>query len=123
MSGTHEKIAILDFGSQYTQLIARRIRELGVYSEILRHDAELPRSDTRLKGVILSGGPDSVYDADAVNDLRVIADITAQALAAFALRQIDNIVDDLKNGADVLSKRAQGINRLKRVFCWPPCLL
>ena len=57
-----EKILILDFGSQYTQLIARRIRELGVYSEILAFDADpAARGNGTLKGVILSGGPDSVY--------------------------------------------------------------
>ena len=57
MSGRHEPIAILDFGSQYTQLIARRVRELGVYSEVLPFDADLSgRQRNRLKGVILSGG-------------------------------------------------------------------
>jgi len=63
MSGSLEWIAILDFGSQYTQLIARRVRELGVYSEVLPYDADLTaRGATRsLAGVILSGGPDSVY--------------------------------------------------------------
>ena len=61
-----DAIAILDFGSQYTQLIARRARELRVYSEIFPHDA--PRDAiTRLnpRGVILSGGPASVYDSGA----------------------------------------------------------
>ena len=58
----HETIAILDFGSQYTQLIARRIREQGVYSVILAHDAPIPDG---VKGVILSGGPSSVYDEGA----------------------------------------------------------
>jgi GMP synthase (glutamine-hydrolysing) len=56
-----EKILILDFGSQYTQLIARRVRELGVYCEIHRPDlaeAEIRRFDP--KGIILSGGPASV---------------------------------------------------------------
>jgi len=62
MSQSHEMIAILDFGSQYTQLIARRVRELGVYSEVLPFDADLEPNGARiLKGVILSGGPDSVY--------------------------------------------------------------
>ncbi len=65
MSTNHEMIAILDFGSQYTQLIARRIRELGVFSEIFAPDTVLDRNDSRIKGVILSGGPDSVYDDDA----------------------------------------------------------
>jgi GMP synthase (glutamine-hydrolysing) len=58
---THEKILILDFGSQYTQLIARRVRELGVYCEI--HRGDLPLADVKgfgPKGVILSGGPMSV---------------------------------------------------------------
>ena len=56
-----EKILILDFGSQYTQLIARRVRELGVYCEI--HRPDLPLSDIRAfnpKGIILSGSPHSV---------------------------------------------------------------
>lgn len=56
-----EKILILDFGSQYTQLIARRIRELGVYSEIFPYD--VPPEQIRKfapKGIILSGGPSSV---------------------------------------------------------------
>lgn len=59
---THDTILILDFGSQYTQLIARRLRELSVYCEILPYSASpdaLQREDIR--GVILSGGPDSVY--------------------------------------------------------------
>ena len=62
----HELILILDFGSQYTQLIARRVRELGVYCEI--HPFSLPVEkivEMRPKGVILSGGPSSVYDEDA----------------------------------------------------------
>jgi GMP synthase (glutamine-hydrolysing) len=61
-----EFIAILDFGSQYTQLIARRVRENRVYCEILPHDT--PASKLReheLKGIILSGGPAGVYEADA----------------------------------------------------------
>ena len=58
-----DRVLILDFGSQYTQLIARRIRELGVYSEIYLCDtpAELIRA-FKPKAVILSGGPESVYD-------------------------------------------------------------
>jgi GMP synthase (glutamine-hydrolysing) len=57
-----ETIAILDFGSQYTQLIARRFRELQVYSEILPPGILPKRLLSRpLKGIVLSGGPDSVY--------------------------------------------------------------
>ena len=57
-----EKILILDFGSQYTQLIARRVREIGVFSEIVSHKIsyiEILKSNP--KGIILSGGPESVY--------------------------------------------------------------
>ncbi len=61
---THQLVLILDFGSQVTQLIARRIRELGVYCEI--HPCNLPpRRFDGLVGIVLSGGPSSVYDADA----------------------------------------------------------
>ena len=61
-SGVPSKVVILDFGSQYTQVIARRVRECRVYSEILPHTttaAELKRSGAQ--GIILSGGPASVY--------------------------------------------------------------
>ncbi len=56
------KILILDFGSQYTQVIARRVRQLNVYSEIVRYDtpASVLKS-LRPSGIILSGGPASVY--------------------------------------------------------------
>jgi GMP synthase (glutamine-hydrolysing) len=62
----HELILILDFGSQYTQLIARRVRELGVYCEIVPFYYSLDKIIERNpKGVILSGGPSSVYEEDA----------------------------------------------------------
>lgn len=59
-----EKILILDFGSQYTQLIARRVRELNVYCEIHPFN-KIPEIDSEVKGVILSGSPASVRDEDA----------------------------------------------------------
>lgn len=59
-------IIILDFGSQYNQLIARRIREFGVYAEILPFNASLEEILSKQpKGIILSGGPSSVFAADA----------------------------------------------------------
>ena len=63
---SHQTIVVLDFGSQYTQLIARRLRELCVYSEILPFDTPLSTIRTRRPaGVILSGGPKSVSEAGA----------------------------------------------------------
>src|ERR1700745_2915137 len=63
---THSKILILDFGSQYTQVIARRIRELQVYSEIVPFNISANQvSALAPNGIILSGGPASVYDKGA----------------------------------------------------------
>ena len=59
-----EKIIILDFGSQTTQLIGRRLRELNVYCEIVPYN-KFPHGDESVKGVILSGSPFSVYDKSA----------------------------------------------------------
>ena len=62
---TQDKILILDFGSQVTQLIARRVREAHVYCEL--HPYDMPLDDIKAfnpKGIILSGGPNSVYDSD-----------------------------------------------------------
>ncbi|MFT8425156.1 MAG: glutamine-hydrolyzing GMP synthase [Liquorilactobacillus sp.] len=61
-----DKIIVLDFGSQYNQLITRRIREFGIYSELLSHNltaAEIKKMAP--KGIIFSGGPNSVYDENA----------------------------------------------------------
>ena len=60
----HEKLIILDFGSQTTQLIGRRVRELNMYCEIVPYN-KFPHDATDVKGVILSGSPYSVYDANA----------------------------------------------------------
>src|SRR4030042_1705807 len=77
----HEMIAILDFGSQYSQVIARRIREHNVYSEIFR--ADIPAKQLRqlpIKGLILSGGPASVYSKDAIECARKIFELSLPIL-------------------------------------------
>ena len=61
-----ERVIVLDFGSQYAQLIARRVREQHVYCEIVRHDIPAQRvREMAPRGIILSGGPSSVYEAGA----------------------------------------------------------
>jgi GMP synthase (glutamine-hydrolysing) len=66
MTSSHDLVVILDFGSQYTQLIARRVRELGVYCEVLAfHAGSDAIRARRPKGIVLSGGPDSAYDEGA----------------------------------------------------------
>ncbi len=64
LEDTLNKILIVDFGSQFTQLIARKIRELGIYCEIISHKSIEKRKnfDKNIKGVVLSGGPLNVYE-------------------------------------------------------------
>ncbi|WAA13843.1 glutamine-hydrolyzing GMP synthase [Fervidibacillus halotolerans] len=66
MTNNHERIIVLNFGSQYNQLITRRIREFGVYSELYPHTLTAEEiKEMNVKGIIFSGGPNSVYDEDA----------------------------------------------------------
>ncbi|MCS7255363.1 MAG: GMP synthase (glutamine-hydrolyzing), partial [Thermomicrobium sp.] len=61
-----DSVVILDYGSQYAQLIARRVREANVYCELVPHDVEWEVIQRLApKGIILSGGPASVYEPDA----------------------------------------------------------
>ena len=78
----HETIIILDFGSQYTQLIARRVREAGVYCEILPFNTPVERIISRRpKGLILSGSPSSVYaDGAPRPDTNLIESLTSPLL-------------------------------------------
>ena len=62
----HEKVLVLDFGGQYNQLIARRVRELGVYCDLLPHDMSIEKiREYAPVGIIFTGGPNSVYEAGA----------------------------------------------------------
>ncbi|MDX9875190.1 MAG: glutamine-hydrolyzing GMP synthase, partial [Spongiibacteraceae bacterium] len=70
------RILILDFGSQYTQLIARRIREIGVYCEI--HAWDMAEADIRTfqpLGIVLAGGPESVHETDSPRAPQVVFDL------------------------------------------------
>ena len=59
-------VAVIDFGSQYTQLIARRVRELNIYSKIFKHDISIDQLlENNIQCIILSGGPSSVYDKNS----------------------------------------------------------
>ncbi|MEM4445539.1 MAG: glutamine-hydrolyzing GMP synthase, partial [Thermofilum sp.] len=74
----HDAVLVLDFGSQYSHLIARRVREQGVYSEILPHDVGVEEIESlsarfNVKGIVLSGGPASVLDEGAPGiDARIL---------------------------------------------------
>ena len=76
-----DKILILDFGSQYTQLIARRVREAGVYSEL--HPWDMTEADIRAftpAGIILSGGPSSVYESETPKAPQVVFELGVPVL-------------------------------------------
>ena len=77
----HHKILILDFGSQYSQLIARRLREIGVYCELLPYDVNNHFIENfNPSGIILSGGPDSVNDAKSAKAPSIVFDLQVPIL-------------------------------------------
>ena len=76
-----DTILVLDFGSQYTQLIARRIRESDVYSEILPWDVDIKKiEDINPKGIILSGGPESVTNIHTPRVPKIVFDLQVPIL-------------------------------------------
>jgi GMP synthase (glutamine-hydrolysing) len=78
---SHSKILILDFGSQYTQLIARRVREANVYCELHPYDVdEAFIRDFKAEGIILSGGPSSVTEGDAPSAPQIVFDLGVPVL-------------------------------------------
>ena len=111
----HELILILDFGSQYTQLIARRVREQGVYCEI--HPFNLPVDEIiakNPKGVILSGGPSSVTDEDAPRVTRdFYGNVKAPILGICYGMQL--LAIDLGGRSEPAARREYGHAKLKVV--------
>lgn len=109
----HELILILDFGSQYTQLIARRVREQGVYCEI--HPFHLSVDEIaakRPKGVILSGGPSSVTDEDAPRvEKRFYSKVAAPILGICYGMQM--IAVDLDGRSEPAARREYGHAKVK----------
>lgn len=90
----HETLVILDFGSQYTQLIARRVREQGVFSEIFPFNADLSSfKDKNVKGFILSGGPASIYEEQAPKISREILELGLPVLGiCYGLQLITHLL-------------------------------
>ena len=77
----HNKILILDFGSQYTQLIARRVREIGVYCELVPYDVN-PYFIEKFNpnGIILSGGPDTISKTDSARAPNIVFELNIPTL-------------------------------------------
>lgn len=98
-TSSHELILILDFGSQYTHLIARRLRECNVYCELHHYALSVDKIKAlNPKGIILSGGPSSVYESDAPHTAHGIFDISIPILGiCYGLQEIAHSL-----GANVL---------------------
>ncbi|MEO8277678.1 MAG: glutamine-hydrolyzing GMP synthase, partial [Thermoanaerobaculia bacterium] len=92
---THQTVLILDFGSQFTQLIARRLREQRVYCEV--HPFSMPVEEIRRRapiGVILSGGPQSVYDAGAPHAERALLELGIPVLGiCYGMQLVAHLLD------------------------------
>lgn len=115
----NERIIILDFGSQYTQLIARRVRELNVFCEILPFNTQL-QLDEQVKGVILSGSPFSVADENA---LRMDLDaVIGQRPVLGVCYGAQMIADHFGGLVERSAKREYGKAHLNRIFIEDPIL-
>jgi len=98
----HEMIIILDFGSQYSQLIARKIREINVFSEIHPFNISLDiLKKEKIKGVILSGGPSSIYEENAPKISKDILDMEVPILGiCYGLQLLMHLNNGKVNPAD-----------------------
>lgn len=117
----HDKILILDFGSQYTQLIARRVREASVYCELHPHDVtDQFIRDFKPQGIILSGGPNSVYEEEtprapqAVFDLGVPVLGICYGMQTMAAQLGGKVESSAKREFGYAEIRAQGHSQLLR---------
>lgn len=103
---------VLDFGSQFTQLIARRLREIGVYSELLPYDASIEEIQAKEpKGIILSGGPSSVYDQGAPQrDVKELIGLAPVLGICYGMQLLTKQLGGKVHKAD---KREYGLNTVK----------
>ena len=111
----NEQIVILDFGSQYTQVIARRIRECNVYSQILRFDTPAKEiAALKPRGIILSGGPSSVYARNAPLPDKKIFELGVPLLGI--IPNLSHVDDDDKHQLAIRSKATPGVEAFLSVY-------
>ena len=114
-SNNLKKILIIDFGSQFTQLIARRVRELGVYSEIISHKKinKLNNIKQNTQGIVLSGGPLNVYESNKFKFDRKILNLNIPILGICFGHQI--LSKQLGGKIKKSNNREFGLAELKKV--------
>src|ERR671923_1330380 len=97
-----EEVLVLDFGGQYSQLIARRIRECGVFAELLAHDTDLERIRERgPAALVLSGGPASVYSEGAPELRRELLELDVPVLGiCYGMQAMVHVLGGRVEGAD-----------------------
>ena len=109
-----DKILIVDFGSQFTQLIARRIRELGIFSEIVSHKKiRVKDINQSIKGIILSGGPLNVYQISKYTFNKKILDLNIPILGICFGHQV--ISKQLGGRVKQAKSREFGLATLKKL--------
>ena len=107
-----DKIVVLDFGSQYSHLISRRIRESNVYCELLPYNTQIKTiTELKPKGIVLSGGPASVYEEDSPKPDEKIFELGIPILGICYGHQI--IVDHFKGRIKRVINREYGNAVLK----------
>ena len=115
---------MLDFGGQYSQLIARRIRECGVFSELLPHDVPLEELQARRpRGLVLSGGPASVYSDDAPPLRPELLELGIPVLGiCYGMQAMALELGGRVEGAEVGEfGRTELRGAASRAGCWPAC--
>ena len=116
---------MLDFGGQYSQLIARRIRECGVYAELLPHDLELERIRERAPAaLVLSGGPASVYSEGAPKLRRELLELGIPVLGiCYGMQAMVLELGGRVEGAEAgeFGRTELGARRRRRPRCSPGC--
>ena len=116
-----DKILVLDFGGQYNQLIARRVRSLNVYAEIKSFDRITPSEikENNYKGIIFTGGPNSVYDERSPHYSKDILELNIPILG---ICYGDQLLAYITNGKIVSAKNNSEYGRtvLRPAICWNP---